>query len=74
MTLVELAKLWKDNKISKEEAIKEYNKIKVFKVVEEDGEIYYTNGNGNSWHEVSLLAKLKKQEIIDFRKFIGATK
>lgn len=72
MTLVELAKLWKENKISKEEAIKEYNKINVFNVVEEDGEIYYTNGNSNSWLEVSSLAELNRQEIIEFRKFVGA--
>lgn len=74
MKLVELAKLWKENKISQEEAIKEFNQINVFNVVEEDGEIYYTNGNGNSWLEVSSLAKLNRQEIIEFRKFIGANK
>lgn len=71
MNLVELTKMWKDGRISDADTINEYKKIKVFSVTEEDGEIYYTNGNGNSWLEVKLNNKLNNKDIKAFRELVG---
>lgn len=71
MNLVELTEMWKDNKMTDNDIITEYKKIKVFSVTEEDGEIYYTNGNGNSWLEAKLNNRLNNKDIKAFRKLIG---
>ena len=54
--------------------MKEYKKIKVFKPVTEDGEIYYTNGNGNSWLEARMENNLKSEDIKDFKTLVGEIK
>lgn len=74
MTLVELTRLWKNKEITDEEAVKEYKKIKVFKPIEEDGEIYYTNGNGNSWLEARMENNLKSEDIKNFKTLVGEIK
>lgn len=76
MRLVELAQKWKDGKISSEETLKEFNKITVFKPIEEDDEdeCYYTAGNGNSWLEVETDTNLTRAERIDFKRVLRLIK
>lgn len=71
MTLVELTKLWKENKLTDAEVIEEYQKIEVFHPIEEDDEIYYTCGNGNSWLEVTTINKFRREDVINFKKLVG---
>ena len=74
MTLVELARLWKDRKISDKEAQEAFKKIKIFEPIEEDVETYYTNGNNNSWLDVVADDYLNRDERIEFKKIVGCIK
>lgn len=74
ITLVELIRLWKNKELTEKEVIEEYKKIKMFKPIEEDGEIYYTNGNGNSWLEARIENDLTSQDIRDFKILVGEIK
>ena len=70
MTLVELSRLWKDGKVSDEEARRAFKKIKIFEPIVEDGETYYTNGNNNSWLDVVADDYLNRDERIKFKKIL----
>lgn len=74
MTLTELTRLWKNKELNEEEVIREYQDIKVFTPVTEDGEIYYTSGNGNSWLEARMENDLKSEDIKDFKTLVGEIK
>lgn len=74
MTLIELTRLWKNKELTEEEVVREYQSIKVFTPVTEDGEIYYTNGNGNSWLEARTENNLKTQDIKNFKILVGEIK
>lgn len=70
MTLVELSRLWKDGKVSDEEALRAFKKIKIFEPIVEDGETYYTNGNNNSWLDVVVDDYLNRDERIKLKKIL----
>lgn len=72
MTLVELTRRWKDKKIDNKQAKELFKKIKIFEPIEEDDEIYYTNGNNNSWLDVVADGYLTREERIQFKKIVGA--
>lgn len=72
MTLVELTRRWKDKKIDNKQAKELFKKIKIFEPIEEDDEIYYTNGNNNSWLDVVADGYLTREERIKFKKIVGA--
>lgn len=74
MTLVELTRQWKDKEIDNKKATELFKKIKIFEPVEEDDEIYYTNGNDNSWVDVVADGYLTREERIQFKKVVGAIK
>lgn len=74
MTLVELSRLWKDGKISNKEAQEAFKKIKIFEPIEEDGEFYFTNGNGNSWLDVTVDNYLSWDEKVEFKRAVGCIK
>nr|WP_072537794.1 hypothetical protein [Anaerococcus mediterraneensis] len=74
MTLVELARLWKDGKISNEDAQKAFKKIEIFEPIKEDGEIYWTCGNGNSWLDLTADNYLDRDERFEFRRALGLIK
>lgn len=70
MTLVELAKHYKNKTLDIIDIQKQIQNIRIFKPIEEDDEIIYTIGNGNSWLEVKLYSGLSSKEIIEFRKIL----
>ena len=74
MTLVELTRQWKDKEIDNKKATELFKKIKIFEPIEEDDEIYYTNGNDNSWLDVVADGYLTREERIQFKKVVGAIK
>lgn len=71
MTLVELTRRWKDKKIDNKQAKELFKKIKIFEPIEEDNEIYHTNGNDNSWLDVVADGYLTREERIQFKKIVG---
>ena len=69
ITLVELAKMWKVGEISDEKAKEVFKTINVYEPEEIDGDIFWFNGNNNSWLEVDI--ELDYDEGIAFRKAVG---
>lgn len=74
MTLVELTRQWKDKELDNKEVAELFKRIKIFEPIEEDDEIYYTNGNDNSWLDVVADGYLTREERIKFKKVVGAIK
>ena len=74
MTLVELTRQWKDKELDNKEVAELFKKIKIFEPIEEGDEIYYTNGNDNSWLDVVADGYLTREERIKFKKVVGAIK
>lgn len=71
MTLVELAKKWKDREITSTQAINIYNDIKVFRAHSEDGKMVLSCGNKNSWKEVEEESGLSMEEVLALRKVLN---
>lgn len=71
MTLVELARLWKDGKISDEEAQLAFEKIEVYVPDTIDGEVFWTRGDDNAWLDIVADDYLNREERIEFKKIVG---
>lgn len=72
MTLVELTRKWKDETLTDEEVIQEYENIDIYVPEEIDGEYFYTRGDDNSWLDVTTDNYLTRKERIKFKRKVGA--
>lgn len=72
LTLVELARDWKDKKISDKKAKRLYEKIDVIYPKADNEDPIYTMGNGNAWIDVTSDGYLDRKERIKFKQIVGA--
>lgn len=72
LTLVELARDWKDKKISNKKAKRLYEKINVVHPKTDKEDPIYTNGDGNAWIDVTSDGYLDRRERIKLKQIVGA--
>ena len=77
--LVEIAKAWRDNELSKEEVLKHLNRVKVYKPnINRDSseELIYSIGDNNSLLEVEVYVfplEEDKPSFDEFKKLVTSS-